>query len=388
MDFELSEELKMIQSLTRDFVNERLKPLERDILGRAADMSDARRYLPSEKEAELIKMVRDMGLWGLNVPEELGGSGLDTLGICLVEEELAQTIVPFNFGDVSPLLFECSEEQRVKYLNAVLNGQKRPLMAMLESDSCSNVTSIKMQAQKNNGGYILDGRKISFSRLGDDYFAIVFAGNGRKSNEATCFLVDKGTAGFTVTGGDEKSGWLSSIREPLSLVFNKCRVLGENILGEVDKAFHLGRKWLQRRRIIRGARSVGVARRLLEEASTQAQSMETYGQLIHQRTGIQAALADIAMYLHAARLMVYEAASKADKNLPVWREAAMVKLFTTQTIHNIADRLSHIFNGPPYIEGLLMKRLYQHALATSTTEMTLELQRKIIARDILRGTPY
>jgi acyl-CoA dehydrogenase len=333
-------------------------------------------------------MVRDMGLWGLNVPEELGGLGLETLGICLVEEELAQTIVPFNFGDVSPLLFECSEEQREKYLDTVLNGKKRPLIAMLESDNCTDITGIKMQAQKSDRDYILNGRKISYSRLGDDYFAIVFAGNGRKSGGVTCFLVDKGTAGFTVSGGGERSGWLSSIREPLSLVFDKCRVLGENILGEVGKAFHLGRDWLQRRRIIRGARSVGVARRLLEEATAQAQSLETYGQPIYQRTGIQAALADIAMYLHAARLMVYEAAGKADKNLPVWREAAMVKLFTTQTIHNIADRLAHIFNGPPYIEGLFVKRLCQRALATSTTEMALELQRKIIARDILRGTPY
>ena len=388
MDFELPEELKMIQSLTRDFVNERLKPLERDILGRAADLSDARMYLPPDKETELITIVRDMGLWGLNVPEELGGPGLDTLGVCLVEEELAQTIVPFSFGDISPLLFECSEEQKEKYLNAVLNGQKRAMVALLEPESCSDITGIKMKSQKVNGDYILDGRKVSYSRLGDDYFAIVFAGNDRIPSEITCFLVDKGTAGFTVSGGDEKSGWLSSIREPLSLVFDRCRVLGENILGEVGKAFHLGRKWLQRRRIIRGARSVGVASRLLEEASIRAQSTVTFGQPIHQRAGIQAALADIAMYLHAARLMVYEAASKADRNLPVWREAAMVKLFTTQTIHNIADRLAHIFNGPPHIEGLFMQRLCQRVLATSSTEMALAIQRKIITRDILRGTSY
>jgi alkylation response protein AidB-like acyl-CoA dehydrogenase len=116
--------------------------------------------------------------------------------------------------------------------------------------------------------------------------------------------------------------------------------------------------------------------------------LESFGQPIHQRSGIQAALADIAMYLHATRLMVYEAASRADKNLPVWREAAMVKLYTTQTIRNIADRLAHIFNGPPYINGLFMERLCQRALATSTTELALAMQRKIIARDILRGTQY
>src|SRR4030042_1526982 len=100
MDFELSEELKMIQSLARDFADEQLKPLERDILGRAADLSDARTYLPAEKEAGLIKKVRDMGLWGLGVPEEMGGAGLSTLGICLVEEALGRTAVPFRFGEV------------------------------------------------------------------------------------------------------------------------------------------------------------------------------------------------------------------------------------------------------------------------------------------------
>ncbi len=386
MDFELPEELKMMQSLTRDFVSERLKPLERDILGRATDMSDARLYLPPDREAELIEIVRDMGLWGLGVPEEFGGPGLNTLGVCLVEEELAQTVVPFNFGDISPVLFDCTEEQREKYLKSALNGQKRPLMALLEPGNGADVSGMKMQARKNTNAYVLNGRKISFSRIGDDYFAIVFANNGEKTGGVTCFLVDKDTPGFTVSGGDVKAGWLSSVREPLSLVFDKCRILGENILGEVGKAFHLGKKWLQRRRVIRGARSVGVARRLLDEARTQAQSLESFGQPVHQRTGIQAALADIAMYIHAARLMVYEAACKADKGQPIWREAAMVKLYTTQTIQNIADRLAHIFNGPPYIDGLFMERLCQRALATSTTELALALQRRIIARDILRGT--
>ena len=386
MDFELPEELKMIRSLTRDFVNERLKPLERDILGRAADMSDARMYLPVDKEAELIKLVKEMGLWGVGVPEELGGPGLNTLGVCLVEEELAQTVVPFNFGDISPVLFDCHKEQREKYLLSALDGQKRPLMALLEPGNGADISGMKMQAGKNTDAYLLDGQKISFSRVGEDYFAIVFAHNSQPADGVTCFLVDKDTPGFTVSGGDEKSGWMTSIREPLSLVFDKCRVLGDNVLGEVGKAFHLGKKWLQQRRVVRGARSVGVARRLLDEARTQAQSLETFGQPVHQRTGIQAALADIAMHVHAARLMVYEAACKADKGQPIWREAAMVKLYTTQTIRTVADRLAHIYNGPPYIDGLFMERLCRRALAASNTELALTLQRNIIARDVLKGT--
>ena len=386
MDFELPEELKMIQSLTRDFVNERLKPLERDILGQAADMSDARTYLPADTEEELIKMVREMGLWGAGVPREFGGPDLSTLGVCLVEEELAQTVVPFHFGDITPVLFDGNQEQREKYLLAALRGEKRPLLALLEPGRGADLAGMQTKASTDNGAYVLSGNKITFSRIGKDYFAIVFAAAGKKSDEVTCFLVDKGTAGFEVSGGGEKTGWLSSLKEPVSLTFDKCRVLGENILGEVGRAFQLGKKWLQQRRVVRGARSVGVASRLLDEATAQAQTLESYGQPIHRQTGIQTALADIAMYIKAARLMVYEAACKADKGQPIWREAAMVKLYTAQTIQTIADRVAHVFNGPPYIEGLSMERLCRRALATSTIELALELQRYIIVRDILRGS--
>ena len=386
MDFELPEELKMTQSLTRDFVNERLKPLERDILGRAADMSDARMYLPADREDELVKIVREMGLWGTGVPREFGGPDLNTLGVCLVEEELAQTVVPFRFGDITPMLFDGNPEQREKYLLAVLNREKRPLLALLEPGWGADLAGIQTKASKNNDAYVLSGKKVTFSRIGNDYFAIVFAVTNMKSDGVTCFLVDKGTPGFEVSGGEEKTGWLSSLKEPVSLVFDKCRVLGESILGEVGRAFHLGKKWLQQRRVVRGARSVGVACRLLDEATTQAQILERYGQPIHRQTGIQAALADIAMHIKAARLMVYEAACRADKGQPIWREAAMVKLYTTQTIHTIANRIAHVFNGPPYIEGLFMERLCRRALATSTVELAQELQRHIIVRDILRGS--
>ena len=241
MDFELTEEQKMIRSLAQDFVNEQLKPLERDILGRAADLSDARDYLPPEKEAELVNMVRDMGLWGIGVPEELGGAGLDDIGVCLVEEELAQTIVPFHFGDVTPILFECSEEQREKYFRPALDNGKKPYLGLMESDGNTDPSGMKMKAKKVNDHYQLDGEKLSFSRAGDDYFAVVFANT---DNGITCFLVDKDTEGFKVTGGVEMTGWLAQLREPLSLMFKKCRVPVENVLGEEGKAFGLGAKWL------------------------------------------------------------------------------------------------------------------------------------------------
>jgi len=387
MDFEIPQDLKMVQSLVRDFVNDQLKPLERDILGRAADLNDARVSLPKEVEEKLVKMANDTGLWGINIPEELGGASLGTLCSCLVEEELAQTIIPFNFGDITPILFDCNAEQKGKYFLPVLNNQKHAYLALMEPDKKAEVSAPEMTAEKKNGHYVLNGKKISLSTASKDYFAVVFATTGKKGNkdEVTCFLVDKDTAGFTVTGGEEKTGWQAQVRQPLFLAFDHCQVPIENILGEEGKAFHLGKKWLPSRRVVRSARCIGVAQRLLEESSTQAQSWQSFGQFISRRTSVQAALADIATAIHACRLMVYEAAWKADKGESIRREAAMVKLFATEMLHNVADGVAHIFNGPPYTAGLPMERLCRNALAASTTELALELQRSIIAQDILKG---
>lgn len=381
MDFDLSEELKMVQSLARDFVKEQLKPLERDILGKAAGLIDARTYLPPETEEKLVKMAKDMGLWGIGIPEEFGGIGLGTLASCLVEEELAQTIIPFDFGDVTPILFDCNAEQKKQYLLPVLDRQKQSYLAITEPDK-TEISTMETKAEKAGDDYILNGKKVSFSRPAKDYFAVVFACTG---NGEACFLVDKDTKGFSVANGKEKIGWKAGLREPMLLVFEKCRVPKANILGEEGKAFSLGKKWLPARRIVRSARNVGVAQRLLEESAAQANSWMAFGHPISERTSVQAALSDIATQIHACRLMVYEAAWKADKGLPIRSESAKVKLFATRLIYDVADRVAHIFGSPPHISGLPMERLCQHVLATSNTELALELQRNIIAKDILKG---
>ena len=387
MDFELPEDLKMIQSLARGFVNDQLKPLERDLMGRAADLSDAQMSLPEETEKKLAKMAQDMGLWGTTVPEELGGAGLSVLGNCLIEEELAQTIVPFDFGDVTPILFDCNDQQMERYFLPALNRQKQPYLALMEPGKEAEVSTPKTKAIKEKSDYAISGAKISLSRTGQDYFAVVFAAiakNGGRDG-VTCFLVDKDTPGFKVTGGEDKTGWQAQVREPKLLVFDQCRVPADNILGEEGEAFQLGKNWLPSRRIIRGARSVGVAQRLLEESVVRVQSWESFGRSVAERSNTQAALSDIATDIHACRLMVYEAAWKADNGEPIRREAAMVKLFATRMIYTVADRVTHIYGGPPYVAGLPMERLCRHALATSATELALELQRNIIANDILKG---
>jgi acyl-CoA dehydrogenase len=380
MDFELSEELKMIQSLARDFVQGQLKPLERDILGKAADLSDARAYLPLEKEVALIKSVKDLGLWGIGVPEELGGAGLNTLGVCLVEEELANTIVPFRFGDVTPILFECDDRQREKYLQPALNNEKRPILALMENSN-NGLDSLQTKAEKADGCYIINGAKLTLSRAGNNYYAVVFAPTG---NGVSCFLVDKDTPGFSVSANTERDGWLSRVKEPLKLVFENCRVTAENRLGEEGKAWCLGAKWLPQRRVVRAARAVGVARRLVEEAAAQAQSATAFGQPVAKRTSVRAALADMAAQIHAARLMVYEAACMADAGKAITRQATMVKLYTSRMLQNIAEMVSHIYNGPTGAAESI-KKLCRHALENHIIELSLEKQRNAIAGDVLRG---
>jgi alkylation response protein AidB-like acyl-CoA dehydrogenase len=385
VDFEIPEDLKMVQSLVRDFVHDQLKPLERDVLGRAAGLKDARAYLPAETEDRLTKTATDIGLWGLGVPEDLGGMGLSTLGNCLAEEEIAQTIVPFSFGDVTPILFECNPEQKERYFLPHFRRQRQAYIALLEPQDRTGFPNMRARAVKTNGDFVITGRKMSFSRPGDDYFAIVFAATGDEGKGPTCFLVDKDSPGFTVTGAEDAVGWRTQVKVPLSLTFADCRVPAQHILGQPGQAFHLGQKLLPARRLVRGARCVGVGQRLLEEAKAHVESWQSYGQHLYKRPGIESALADIAVSIHACRLVVYEAAWKADSSTNVKREAAMVKLFATQMIRTVADRVSHVFNGPPYIQGLPMQRLCSDALAANATDLALELQSSIIASDIMKG---
>ena len=388
MDFTIPEELKMVRTLVRDFVKDQLLPVEREVLGRDVDLAGARLSLTPETEDKLVDMVKEIGLWGLSVPEELGGVGLGVLGTCLVEEELAKTIVPFNFGDVTPILFECNEEQKEHYLLPLLQREKRAYLALMEPGKRADLTAMEMRAERADGSYLLNGRKISLSRLGDDSFAVVFAITDSEKGVrggVTCFLVDSDTPGFSVIGGKEKTGWQAQVVEPVLLLFNQCRVPAENVLGEEGEAFYLGKKWLPSRRIVRGARCVGAGARLLEVSTEYAKTWERFGQPIFKLPSIQTALADMTTDIHAARLTVYHAAWKADAGEKIHQEAAMVKIFATGMLHRVADRAVQIHGGPAFTEKLPLGRLCRSALAMSATELALELQRAIIVADLLKG---
>lgn len=386
MDFEIPEDLKLIQETAKDFVKRELLPLERDLLGYESEPESTRTSLPQDVMDSLKKKAKEMGFWGLSIPEELGGAGIPVLGLCLVEEALAQTIIPFNFGDVSPILFHCNEEQRREYLDPAIEGSKRYSLALLEPAS-AGPDSLMATASKVNGHYVIEGQKLVTSTVDIGDFVLVFAVSDpeRPPQEGvTCFLVDGNTPGLSAAGGGEKRGWQAQVIEPIILNFQRCQLPARNILGEVGHAFALGARWLPSRRIIRGARCVGVTERLLEVCTEYAKTWDIFRRVISEQIPVQRILADMATDIQAARLMVHYAASMADRGEDVRREAAMVKVFATEMVNRAADQTVLLHGGPVFTRGLSVERLCRNAVASGFGNEALELQRAIIAREILQ----
>ena len=383
MDFEISGEDKLTREAARNFVKRVLLPLENDLLYKEGTLS-------KEVMDTLKKKAKETGFWGFRTPEVFGGLGESVLCLCLMEEEFAQTIIPFDFGDVTPILFHCNEEQKKKYLDPAMEGTKQYSLALLEPEN-PRPDSLKTTASKENGHYVIEGQKLVMQAIDIGEFVITFAVTDPEKpprEGVTCFLVDRDTPGLTTFGHEEKVGWQVNLIKPILLSFNRCNIPAENILGEMGRAFYLGAKWLPSRRIIRAARCVGVGRRLLKVCCEYAELWETFGRTMSEQTRVQRILADMATDINAAMLMVYHAAYVADKGEDIRREAAMAKVFATEMVNRAADRTIQLHGGPANIKGLFVERLCRNAIAASFGEEALELQRAIIARDVLKGIGF
>jgi alkylation response protein AidB-like acyl-CoA dehydrogenase len=387
MDFSLPEELKMLQTLARDFVKEQLIPLEKEVLGRESDLEGARRTIPPETEVRLIETARQIGLWGLSIPENLGGAGIGVLGTCLVEEEMSRTVLPFHLGDVSPILYDCNEEQKHEYLLPLLKGTKSAYLALIEPGKGFDPGLMEMEARKADGGFELRGKKIIFSSRNKADFAIVFAVTDREKGlreGVTCFLVDCDTPGCSVAPLNENTGWRALTSQQITITFEGCNVPVSAMLGEEGKAFSLGRKQLEARRIVRGARCVGAATRLLEKAAEHAASWTSYGQTAAVWPSVRASLAEMAVEIQAARLMVYQAACKADQDQDIRVSGAMVKVFTKEMLKRAADKSVLVRSGPGPVQGLPLEFLCRSFLMRNIEENALEVQKSAIAAELLK----
>ncbi len=383
MYLRLTEEQKMVQETIRKFVEKELMPLENDVL---RNERQGKPGLPPEKLKELQLKAKEAGFWGINTPKEYGGADLGQLMMAIVLMEVSKTFVPFSFGgSADNILYYCNEEQKQKYLLPTINGEKKSCFAMTEPSAGSDTRNIKMTAVKDGNEWVLNGEKIFITGGNEADFVMVIAITDKERHAAngrdgvTCFIVDR-EMGW-------RSEYIATMGEwgPASLIFDNVRVPEENILGELHRGYQLGLEWIGYARWVVGARAVGAAERLLQMAIDYAKERVTFGKPIAERQAIQWQIADSAVEIEAAKWLVLNAAFTLDQGEDNRHLASMAKLFGAKMGNRVVDRVLQIHGGMGYTRELPIERWYREARLWRIYDGTDEIQRMIIARNLLKG---
>jgi alkylation response protein AidB-like acyl-CoA dehydrogenase len=377
LDFELTEEQKMFQSMLRDFVNNEISPY-------AGEWDESEEF-----PAETIKKMAELGLCGLHLPEEYGGSG-DDITFVLACEELARgsggfssiyiTTVSLAIG---PIVMFGSEAQKRKYIPRVANEGATVAFALTEAMAGSDVAALDMKYTKDGDHYVLNGTKIFITNGAEADFLVTFAtcdkSLGYKGISA--FIVDKGTPGFSVGKLEKKMGLHPA--SAAELVFDNCKVPAENLLGGEGQGFKIALRAIDSCRVSIAAQSVGLAQAAYDAAVAYARERKQFGVEIARHQGIQFMIADMAVDLDAARLLTYRAAWQQQTTGVVnAKEPAMAKLFASEAAHRIAHRAIQIHGGYGYTKEFAVERIYRDQRIMELFEGTSEMQRWTIARQI------
>jgi acyl-CoA dehydrogenase len=382
MDFDIPDELALLARTVRDFVETRLQPIEKEV-----EDSD-------EIPDKVVREMAELGFFGLPFPEEYGGAGAGDLGYCLALEQFGRTSAAFSnligahtsIGSMS-IYLGGTDEQKRRYLPELTAGRKIAAFSLTEPSSGSDAASIQTTARKDGERWLLNGTKIWVTNGPIADVVVVYAANDRAKGARggiTAFIVEKGFRGFRVGKTDEKMGLRGS--KTGELIFEDCEVPGENVLGgQVGAGFRTALGALDIGRVSLSAGAVGTSQHLLELGIAHAKRRKQFGQPIAANQAIQWMLADSAVEIHAARLMVYDAAAKLDRGIRVSREAAMVKAYASELANRVADRVLQIHGGMGYMKDSPVERAYRDARILRIYEGTSEVQRMIIAEDLLKA---
>ena len=381
MNFGLSPELLELGARTRSFVEDELYPIEQRFLAEGT--------LSWTERKELAFRGRERGLWALEAPVEVGGAGLSQLALAVVAEELNKSPMMFGplpsemfGGSPEPTLYHCTDEQKERYFHPVLRGEKFSGYAFTEPGTGSDVSGIQTTAVREGDEWVLNGTKkfIGFADVVD--FLMVFASTepGAGARGVSCFLVDKGTPGFTLarqlaTMGDQWAPW--------ELTFDDCRIPVDQLLGPLHGGFALASDQLTHGRLKIAALQLGCAQRSIDLAVERAKTRTTWGKPIGTRQGVQFMLADCEVELQAARLLVYKAAWMADNDQPIRTEAFVAKLYATEMAQRVTDRCLQILGGEGYLRECPVQSFYRQARVWRIGHGTSEIHRWMIARDML-----
>ncbi len=389
MDFELSEEQRMLEDLVSKFVRDELMPLESAVLAREAGGDGA--GLTAQELAPLHARCKELGLWGLDVPESLGGAELDSVSLVAVNEALRRTAVPFTFPPDSPnlhmLMTTVNDEQREKYLDPYARGETTSAIAISEPGAGADPAAMRTRAIRDGNGWVINGRKIWVSRIKDADFSIVMAvtdpDKGARGG-ITAFLVDKHTPGFEVTREIPMLGG----HKTYEVVFEDCRLDDSQVLGEIGYGFAPMQLRLTVRRLQMGAWCVGLASRALDMLIEHATQRETFGVLLADRQSIQWWIADAATKIHACRLMTYHAAWKQDRGEDVRSEASMLKVFATEMASEIIDHAMQAFGAMGMAKEMPLQLMAQQVRLMRVYEGPSEVHRWVVARRLVRDAGH
>ena len=382
MEFSLSSEQEMLIESARAFAENELYPHEEEV-----EQSDS-------VSPELAQKIRDraieMGFYAANMPEDLGGGGLDCVSLSLVERELgrANFALQYLVGRPSNILQACVGEQRDRYLFPCIRGEKTDCLAMTEPGAGSDLRSMQCRADVDGNDYVINGTKHFISHADIADFVILFAATGEEESARgprkliSAFLVDKGTPGFSVRPGYHSvshRGYHNSI-----LNFDNCRIPKTQMLGAPHQGFNVANDWLGPTRLQVAAMCLGRAHRALEHATDWAAERQQFGQFIGRFQGVGFKLAEMKLKLEAAELLTFKAAWKTDQGTATDTDYAMAKLFTTETLAFIADEAIQIHGGMGLMSDLPLERIWRDARVERIWEGTSEIQRHIISRDMLK----
>jgi len=384
MDFSLSEEERSVRDWVRTFVTREIVPLEPEVLRRERAGEAG---LPADELSRLQDKAKLAGVWGVLTPEEYGGMGLGAVMTALVETELGKSFVPFQFGGYADnILYLASQDQRQRYLLPTLSGELKSCFAITEPGAGSDVRAIRTSARRDGNEWVINGEKTFITGGNEADFAIVFAVTDKDamqqagaSGGVTCFLVER------------DMGWRSQPIQtmgewgPASLVFDEVRVPHEAILGEEGEGFDLAMRWIGQGRYLLPARAVGACERLIEMGMEHARNRTTFGEPIAERQAIQWMIADSAVELESLRWLVLTAAWQVDQGQDSRQGQSMAKLYGGITANQIVDRMLQVHGGMGYTRELPVERWYRELRLLRIYEGTDEIQRRTIARNLLKG---
>ena len=383
MEFALNDEQQMIVKTTRDFVTNELYPHEEEV--------ERTGVLRDDLYHELKAKAIDAGLYAANMPAEVGGAGLDTVSWALYEKELGRANYALHWscvGRPSNILLACQGEQRERYLLPTVSGKRTECLAMTEPGAGSDLRGMKTSATADGGDFVINGTKHFISHADHSDYVILFAASAEESTaqgkrkKMTAFLVDRGTPGFEIRSGYRNvshRGYTNSILE-----FNNCRVPKSAILGELHRGFDVANTWLGVTRLQVAATCLGRAERALELATQWAVDRVQFGQQIGKFQGVSFKLADMAVELRAAEMLVLYAAWKNDQKTASDSDMAMAKLKATEMLAMVADEALQIHGGMGLMSDLPLERIWRDARIERIWDGTSEVQRHIISRALLR----